>query len=85
MLAYADNMVLAEEEKKIRAMVARLERYVKVKGLVVNLGKLKIIRFEKRGRRSKKVSWKWKEMVIEKVSKFNYLSYMLQRNGRQEE
>lgn len=59
LLAYADNMVLLTEEKEgMRAMVARSERYVKVKGLVVNVGKSKIMKFEKGGRRRKKVSWR---------------------------
>lgn len=33
----------------MRAMLARLERYVKEKGLEVNVGKSKIMRFRKGG------------------------------------
>lgn len=31
------------------------------------------------------MSWRWKEKVIEKVKKFNYVGYMFQSNGKQDE
>lgn len=58
-LAYADDvMLLAEEEDDIRAMVARLERYVRKKGLEVNARRSKIMKFKRDGER-KKVRWRW--------------------------
>lgn len=39
MLAYADDIVLLAEEEDMRAMIARLERYVREKRLEVNVGK----------------------------------------------
>lgn len=43
-LAYTDDIVLLAEEEGMRAMMARLERYMKGKKLEVNVGKLKIMR-----------------------------------------
>lgn len=38
-MAYADDIVLLVEEEDMRAMIARLERYVREKRLEVNVGK----------------------------------------------
>lgn len=38
-MAYADDIVLLAEEEDMRAMIARLERYVREKRLEVNGGK----------------------------------------------
>lgn len=38
-LTYADDIVLLAEEEDMRAMIARLERYVREKRLEVNVGK----------------------------------------------
>jgi len=85
-LAYADDMVLiAEEEDEMKAMIARFERYIKEKGLTVNAGKSKMMRFGKGRGRMKKVNWRWEGKVIEEVKKFNYLGYVFQRNGKQDE
>lgn len=49
-LAYANDLVLlAEEEKKIRWLLKRLEKYCDGKELEVNTRKTKIIRFRKEG------------------------------------
>jgi len=84
-LAYADDLVLlAEEEEGMRAMMARLEGYIKGKGLEVNREKTKIMRFRRRGGRKKKVGWYWEGKRVEEVSTFKYLGYVFQRNGGQE-
>ena len=44
-----------------------------------------MMRFSKGGGRRKKVVWRWEGKVIEEVRKFNYLGYVFQRNGKQEE
>lgn len=44
-LAYTDVIVLLAEEEGMRAMMVRLERYMKGKKLEVNVGKSKIMRF----------------------------------------
>lgn len=45
-LAYADDMVLmAESEDEMRSLMERMERYLEGKGLEVNAGKTKIMRF----------------------------------------
>lgn len=58
-LAYADDIVImTEREDDMRSMIARLENYVRVKGLMVNIEKSKILRFSKGEERGKKVSWR---------------------------
>lgn len=52
-LAYADDVVLAEEEEDMRAMMSRLKRYVREKGLEVNVGESKVMRFRRGGGRKK--------------------------------
>jgi len=72
-LAYADDLVLlAEEEEGMRAMMARLEGYIKGKGLEVNREKTKIMRFRRGGGRKKKVGWYWEGKRVEEVSTFKY-------------
>ncbi|KAL6416889.1 hypothetical protein ACFW04_013103 [Cataglyphis niger] len=84
-LAYADDVVLiAKEEEGMRSMIGKLEGYLEKKGLELNVGKSKILRFRKGGGRDRKVSWRWKGKVIEEVKEFSYLGYMMQRNGEQE-
>lgn len=71
-LTYADDMVLvAEDEEGMKAMIARLER-LDEKRLEVN-EKTKILIFKKGGGRRKKISWRWKNKVIEEVKKMKYL------------
>jgi len=57
-----------------------LERYLDGKNLKLNTEKMKIVRFQKRGKR-KNVGWLWKGKSIEKVREYKYLGYMMQRNG----
>lgn len=84
-LAYADDIVLiAEEEGQMRSMIERLETYLDGKNLVLNAGKTKIMRFRKGGGRESRKCWWWKGTRIEEVKEFNYLGYVLQKNGGQE-
>lgn len=54
MLAYADDVVvLAENEDSMRSLMARLERYLDRKGLVLDEKKSKIMRFRKGGKEEK--------------------------------
>ncbi|KAL6418655.1 hypothetical protein ACFW04_011931 [Cataglyphis niger] len=58
-LAYADDVVLiAEEEEGMRSTIGKLEGYLEKKGLELNVGKSKILRFRKGGGRDRKVSWR---------------------------
>lgn len=83
-LAYADDvMLLAEEEDDIRAMVARLERYVRKKGLEVNARRSKIMKFKRDGER-KKVRWRWERREVKEIRQYRYLGYIFQSNGGQE-
>lgn len=73
-MACADDMVLvAEDEEGMKAMIARLERYLDEKRLEVNVEKTKILIFKKEGGKRKKISWRWKNKVIEEVKEMKYL------------
>ncbi|KMQ90927.1 hypothetical protein RF55_9259 [Lasius niger] len=83
-LTYADDVVLISEEKDgMRSMIERLEGYLDRKGLGLNVGKSKIMRFRKGGGRERVVNWRWKGRVLEEVKEFTYLGYTMQKNGRQ--
>lgn len=64
-LAYADDIVLLAEEGGMRNMIERLEKYLERKGLELNVGKTRIVRFRKRGGRLGKVDWRWKGKKIQ--------------------
>lgn len=87
-MAYADDstadvVLLAEEEDEMRSMIGKLE-YIERKGLELNVGKMKIMRFKKVGGRMKKREWRWRGKRLEEIKEFRYLGYTLQRNGGQE-
>jgi len=71
--------------KRRRAMIGRLERYMREKRLEVNAKKSKIMRFRKGGGRKRKVKWRWEGREVEEVKSYRYLGYVFQRNGKQEE
>lgn len=84
-LAYADDMVfLTENKEEMRSVIERLEKYLDGKRIELNAEKTKIIRFKKGGDRESRVEWRWKGKRIEEVKEFNYLEYVLQKNGGQE-
>ena len=68
----------------MRSMIERLEGYLERKGLELNVGKSKIMRFRKEGGRERIVNWRWKGKVIEEVKEFTYLGYTIQKNGGQD-
>ena len=68
----------------MRWMLRRLERYMEKKKLEVNVGKTKIIRFQKGGGKRKATNWWWKEERIKEVKKVKYLGYVFKRNRGQE-
>jgi len=83
-LAYANDMVLIEEEDDMRTMMEKSEKYLEKKKVELNPDKIKIVRFRKGGRRKRKKEWRWKGRRIEKVKEIKYLEYVLQKNGGQE-
>lgn len=84
-MVYADDVVLlAEGEDEMRSLIGRLEEYMEGKGLELNVGKTKVMRFKRGGGRMKTREWRWKGKKMEEVKEFRYLGYILQRNGRQE-
>lgn len=42
------------------------------------------MKFRKGGGRKKKVNWRWKRRMVEKMREFKYLDYTLQTNEGQE-
>jgi len=55
----ADNIaLLAEKEDKMRAMMSRLEKYMREKKLEVDAKKSKVMRFGKGRGRKRKVRWR---------------------------
>ena len=85
-LSYADDIVLlANEEKEIKEMMRRLEKYLDRKKLVLNESKSKMMVFGKGRGRKKKETWNWKDKAIERVTEFTYLGYRLKSNGKYNE
>lgn len=79
-LEYTDDMVLlAENKEEMRNMIER--GYLDGKRMELNADKIKIGRFRNGGGRESKIEWRWKGKRIEEVKEFNYLRYVLQRNG----
>lgn len=76
--------MMAEKEEELRSVMERLEGYLERKKLELNPNKTKIMRFRKGGGMIKKKNWRWKGKIIEEVKQFQYLGYVLQKNGGQE-
>lgn len=84
-LAYTDDIaVMAEDEKKIKGVMGKLEKYLEEKEMELNVRKKKIIRCRKEGGRWKKIGWRWKGREVEEVKEFKYLGYVIKYNGSQE-
>lgn len=84
-LAYADDVVLLAEEKDgMRGIMRGLEKYLREKGLGLNVRKSKVMRFRREKGREKKMERWWKEERLEEVKEFKYLEYVFQRNGGKE-
>lgn len=70
-LAYANNILMVKEEEGMRNMLERLEGYLGKKGLELNVEKMKVMRwFRKGGERVRKYKWKWGGKEIEEVREF---------------
>ncbi|TGZ53811.1 hypothetical protein DBV15_10472 [Temnothorax longispinosus] len=81
-LAYADDIVLlAREEEALEEMIKRLEKYLEKRKLELNIGKLKILKFRKGRGVAREKDWYWKGRKIQEVKEFEYLDFILQRNG----
>ncbi|XP_071577651.1 uncharacterized protein [Temnothorax nylanderi] len=79
-----DVVLLAENKGSMKSMIERLEGYLDRKGLTLNTGKTKILRFREWKGRISIMNWRWKEKKIEQVKEMKYLGYTQQRNGGQE-
>lgn len=75
-LSYTDNIVLlAKGKDKMKSMMGKLEKYIDGKELTINAEKSRGLKRE--GGRLKKIVWRWKGKVIEKVKSFKYLGYVV--------
>lgn len=84
-IAYADDTALiAEDEESMRYMINRYVKYIKKKGLIINVDKTKMMCFRKAGGRRKKIEFKIGGKEIETVKKFNYLGYELKENNNED-
>ncbi|XP_076659971.1 uncharacterized protein LOC143363245 [Halictus rubicundus] len=83
-LAYADDVAMvAEDEEGMRGMMRGLERYLEERKLQLNAEKSKMMRCRRGGGRWKKITWRWKGKVLEEVSEFMYVGYVIMRVGGQ--
>lgn len=58
-LAYADIAdiaIMVEDEKGMKGIMGKLEKYLEEKGMELNVGKTKIMR----RRKGRKIGWRWK-------------------------
>lgn len=77
-VAYADDMALiANNVVGLKGTMRTLEKYLRRKGLELNVAKLEIITFRKEGGRRTKANIKWKGEEKEEVRFYNYLGYTL--------
>ncbi|XP_024884387.1 uncharacterized protein LOC112462700 [Temnothorax curvispinosus] len=81
-LAYADDIVLlAREEEALEEMIKRLEKYLRKRKLELNVEKSKILKFRRGEGVEREKDWLWKGQRIQEVKEFEYLGFILQRNG----
>lgn len=65
----------------MKGMLSRFVKYFDKKGL--NVDKSKGMMCRKGGGRRKKITWRWKGKILEKVEEFSYLGYVIRFNGQQ--
>ena len=80
-LAYADDMVLlAKNRVGLMDMMDTLRRFLKEKGLELNIDKTKVMIFNRNGK-EKIGKWLWEGRELEEVSSFKYLGFVFNRKG----
>lgn len=83
-MAYVDDVVMLVENEEMKSVIKRLKQYLDRKKLETNTEKTKITRFRKGSGREGKRDWRGKGKAIQEMKEFKYLSYMLQKYGKQE-
>jgi len=84
-LAYADDIVLlAKNKEALEEMIGTFRKFLKNRNLELNVGKSKILVFN-RGNNEKKERWKWRGERIEEVQTFKYLGFMFNRKENYKE
>lgn len=85
-ISYADDVVLlATNAGGLKQMMRKFKRVMERKGLELNTEKSKVIIFRNGGRRGKEDEFKWDGQDIEVVKKFEYLGYVMKKNGKEDE
>lgn len=83
-VSYADDMaIMAEDEDSMKRMIKRLIRYMKGKGLILNVVKTKMMCFRKAGGRRKEYNFMIEGKEIEMVKRFTYLGYEMKENNKE--
>lgn len=83
MQAYADDVVLlARDARRMKAMCERVDKYLRKRGLMVNVRKTKWMKFSRSGRKGRKEVLQWGSEVIERVDKFKYLGVRFASNAK---
>jgi len=65
-------------------MIRTFKKFLRNRNLELNVGKTKILVFN-RGNNEKKESWKWRDERIEEVQTFKYLEFMFNRKDNYKE
>jgi len=81
-LLYADDMtIVAATRETLQLKIDVAARFLRKRGLVINLGKSKIVVFKRSGRISKFDNFTWNEESIEVVKFYTYLGVTFQSSG----
>jgi len=76
--------LLAKNKEVLEDMIGTFRKFLRMRKLELNVGKSKILIFN-RGNNEKKEIWKWKDERIEEVQTFKYLGFMFNRKGNNKE
>ena len=82
-LLFADDMVLFSKTREgLQNALNYLHKYCILWGLTVNTAKTKCVAFKKGGRIGKKDKWYFDGVLLETVSTFKYLGFILSSSGK---
>lgn len=82
-IVYSDDVVLlSNNEEVLKKMVKGFTKYLKLKGLELNIGKSKVMVFRKARGRRKTREFKWDDEKLEIVTKFCYLGHEIEEKTK---
>jgi hypothetical protein len=81
-LLYADDMVIvAPSAETLQMKLITAANFLKERGLLVNLGKTKVVIFRRKGRLKKNETFNWNRSPIEIVPSYTYLGVTFSSSG----